>query len=49
MTYLDEGVFRVLHRNEVDLKSLPYEPLGPGHSYLPAAEPLTYIVRSTFK
>lgn len=26
-TYLDGGVFRVFHRNEVDPKSLPYEPL----------------------
>jgi uncharacterized protein len=42
VTYLDEGVFRVIHRKEVDPKSLPYEPLGPAHSYLRAdAEPLT--------
>jgi hypothetical protein len=42
VTYLDEGVFRVIHRKEVDPKSLPYEPLGPAHSFLRAdAEPLT--------
>lgn len=42
VTYLDEGIFRVIHRKEVDAKSLPYEPLGPAHSFLRAdAEPLT--------
>jgi putative CocE/NonD family hydrolase len=42
VTYLDEGIFRVIHRKEVDPKSLPYEPLGPAHSFLRAdAEPLT--------
>jgi uncharacterized protein len=42
VTYLDEGVFRVIHRKEVDPKSLPYEPLGQAHSFLRAdAEPLT--------
>lgn len=42
VTYLDEGIFRVIHRKEVDPKSLLYEPLGPGHSFLRAdAEPLT--------
>jgi len=42
VTYLDEGVFRVIHRKEVDPKSLPYEPLGPAHSFLRAdSEPLT--------
>jgi putative CocE/NonD family hydrolase len=42
VTYLHEGVFRVIHRKEVDPKSLPYEPLGPAHSFLRAdAEPLT--------
>ena len=41
VTYLDEGVFRVIHRKEVDPKNLPYEPLGPAHSFLRAdAEPL---------
>jgi hypothetical protein len=48
-TYLDEGVFRLIHRNEVDPKSVPNEPLGPAHSYLRAAKPLTHIVRSTVK
>jgi putative CocE/NonD family hydrolase len=41
VTYLDEGIFRVIHRKEVDPRSLPYEPLGPAHSFLRAdAEPL---------
>ena len=41
VTYLDEGIFRVINRKEVDLKSLPYEPLGPAHSFLRTdAEPL---------
>jgi uncharacterized protein len=40
-TYLDEGIFRVIHRKEVDPRSLPYEPLGPAHSFLRAdAEPM---------
>jgi uncharacterized protein len=34
VTYLDEGLFRVIDRKEVDPKSLPYEPLGPAHSFL---------------
>ena len=34
VTYLDEGILRVIERKEVDLKSLPYEPLGPAHSFL---------------
>ena len=33
VTYVDEGVFRVIDRKEVDPKSLPYEPLGPAHSF----------------
>lgn len=42
VTYLDEGIFRVIHRMEVDPTSLPYEPLGPAHSFLRAdARPLT--------
>jgi putative CocE/NonD family hydrolase len=42
VTYLDEGVFRVIHRKEVDPKTLPYAPLGPSHSFLRVdAEPLT--------
>ena len=41
VTYLDEGIFRVIHRKEVDPESLPYAPLGPAHSFLRAdAEPL---------
>jgi len=41
VTYLDEGIFRVIHRKEVDPRSLPYEPLGPAHSFLRAdAEPM---------
>jgi uncharacterized protein len=41
VTYLDEGIFRVIDRKEVDPKSLPYEPLGPAHSFLRAdAEPM---------
>lgn len=37
----DEGVFRVIHRKEVDPDSLPYRSLGPAHSFLRAdAEPL---------
>jgi uncharacterized protein len=42
VTYVDEGVFRVMDRKEVDAKRLPYEPLGPAHSFLRKdAEPLT--------
>lgn len=33
VTYLDEGVFRVIHRKETDPRSLPYESLGPAHSF----------------
>lgn len=41
VTYVDEGVFRVINRKEVDPMSLPYEPLGPAHSFLRAdAKPL---------
>jgi uncharacterized protein len=41
VTYVDEGIFRVIDRKEVDPKSLPYEPLGPAHSFLRAdAEPM---------
>jgi putative CocE/NonD family hydrolase len=41
VTYVDEGIFRVIDRKEVDPKSLPYEPLGPAHSFLRKdAEPL---------
>jgi uncharacterized protein len=41
VTYIDEGIFRVVHRKEVDPGSLPYAPLGPAHSFLRSdAEPL---------
>jgi hypothetical protein len=41
VTYVDEGVFRLIHRKEVDRKTLPYPPLGPAHSFLRAdAEPM---------
>ena len=41
VTYVDEGLIRVIDRKEVDPKSLPYEPLGPAHSFLRKdAEPL---------
>jgi putative CocE/NonD family hydrolase len=32
VTYVDEGIFRVIDRKEVDPKTLPYKPLGPAHS-----------------
>jgi putative CocE/NonD family hydrolase len=42
VTYVDEGIFRIIDRKEVDPKSLPYQPLGPAHSFLRKdAEPLT--------
>jgi uncharacterized protein len=42
VTRIDEGVFRIIDRKEVDPKSLPYEPIGPAHSFLRKdAEPLT--------
>jgi putative CocE/NonD family hydrolase len=42
VTYVDEGLLRVIDRKEVDPKSLPYEPLGPAHSFMRKdAEPLT--------
>jgi len=34
VTYVDEGILRMIDRKEVDPKSLPYEPLGPAHSFL---------------
>ncbi len=41
VTYVDEGILRVIHRKEVDPNTLPYEPLGPAHSFLRKdAEPL---------
>jgi len=42
VTYLDEGILRVIDRKEVDPKNLPYASLGPAHSFLRTdAEPLT--------
>lgn len=42
MTHVDEGIFRVMNRKEVDPKSLPYEPISPAHSLLRKdAEPMT--------
>ncbi len=41
VTYVDEGLLRVVDRKEVDPKVLIYEPLGPAHSFLRKdAEPL---------
>ena len=34
VTYLDEGILRIIDRKEVDPKTLPYKPLGPAHSFL---------------
>jgi hypothetical protein len=33
VTYVDEGVFRIVDRKEVYPRTLPYQPLGPAHSY----------------
>ena len=50
ITYVDEGVFRVTNRKEVDPKSLPYEPLGPAHSFVRAdAEPLVRGTPATIR
>jgi hypothetical protein len=41
VTYLDEGVFRLIDRKEVDPRRLPYPPLGPAHSFFRKdAEPM---------
>jgi uncharacterized protein len=41
VTYLDEGILRLIDRREVVPESLPYKPLGPAHSFLRKdAEPL---------
>jgi putative CocE/NonD family hydrolase len=41
VTYVDEGILRLIDRKEVDPQSLPYKPLGPAHSFLRKdAEPL---------
>ena len=34
VTYLDEGLLRMIDRKEVDPESLPYKPLGPAHTFL---------------
>jgi uncharacterized protein len=50
VTYLDEGILRAIDRKEVDPKSLPYEPLGPAHSFLRKdAEPLLPGVPTTIR
>jgi predicted acyl esterase len=42
VTYVDEGIIRVIDRKEVDPKGQRYEPLAPAHSFLHKdAEPLT--------
>jgi len=50
VTYLDEGILRLIDRREVAPESLPYKPFGPAHSFLRKdAEPLipgqTAIIR----
>jgi putative CocE/NonD family hydrolase len=50
VTHVDEGVFRVINRKEVDPKSLPYEPLGPPHSFRRAdAQPLVPDMPTTIR
>ncbi len=50
VTYLDEGVFRVIHRKEMDPANLPYEPLGPAHSFLRAdAQPMKPGEKTTIR
>lgn len=34
VTYVDEGMLRLIDRKEIDPKTLPYRPLGPAHSFL---------------
>jgi len=42
VTYVDEGILRLIDRKIVDPKTLPYQPLGPAHSFLRKdAEPMT--------
>jgi len=42
VTYIDEGMLRLIDRKVVDPKTLPYQPLGPAHSFLRKdAEPMT--------
>jgi len=41
VTYVDEGILRLIDRKEVDRKVPPYEPIGPVHSFFRKdAEPL---------
>ena len=41
VTYIDEGMLRLIDRKVVDPKTLPYQPLGPAHSFLRKdAEPM---------
>jgi len=41
VTYIDEGVFRIINRKETDPTSLPYAAQGPAHSFRKEdAEPL---------
>jgi putative CocE/NonD family hydrolase len=50
VTYVDEGILRVINRKEVDPKALPYLPQGPPHSYLRRdAEPLTPGMPATIR
>ena len=50
VTYVDEGILRVINRKEVDPKTLPYPPQGPAHSYLRRdAEPLTPGIPATIR
>ena len=42
VTYIDEGMLRLIDRKEVDPRTLPYQPLGPAHSFLRKdQEPMT--------
>jgi putative CocE/NonD family hydrolase len=42
VTYVDEGMLRLIDRKDVDPKTLPYQPLGPAHSFMRKdAEPMT--------
>jgi putative CocE/NonD family hydrolase len=50
VTYLDEGILRVIDRKEVDPHSLPYLPFGPAHSYYRSdAEPLVVGQSATLR
>jgi uncharacterized protein len=42
VTYVDEGILRMIDRKEVDPATLPFPPRGPAHTYLRRdAEPMT--------